>query len=196
MDTLNFKRQAISLLNNKELLLTKRQLLQQLDDQLIALGAYSFQKLRKYDIKSPSPKLSRGENYRGLPYRIIDYPRIFQPEHVFAFRTLFWWGNYVSCTLHLKGSFMNGNTFSMISSLPSETTHNTYLSYSGDEWNHCVFDNNYQLLQATNLSSVDIKNCAFLKVSRLLHLEEINNLEAFYQEAIHSLLIPYLNGKH
>ena len=38
----------------------------------------------------PSPKIAKGENYLGLPYVILDYPRIFGKEDVFAFRTMFW----------------------------------------------------------------------------------------------------------
>ena len=41
-----------------------------------------------------SPKISRGEQYLGLPYVMLDYPRIFSKENVFAIRTFFWWGNY------------------------------------------------------------------------------------------------------
>lgn len=48
-------------------------------------------------------KISRGENYRDLPYVILDYPRLFHRDTVFAFRTMFWWGRYFSCTLHLSG---------------------------------------------------------------------------------------------
>jgi hypothetical protein len=51
------------------------------------------------------PKISKGENYRGLPYVMLDYPRIFGKEDVFAIRTMFWWGHYFSVTLHLKGIY-------------------------------------------------------------------------------------------
>ena len=51
------------------------------------------------------PKISKGENYKGLPWVVLDYPRLFGREDVFAIRTLFWWGNYFSVTLHLKGIY-------------------------------------------------------------------------------------------
>src|SRR4051794_24734884 len=53
------------------------------------------------------PKISRGENYRGLPYVILDFPRNFGKEDVFAIRSFFWWGNFFSITLQLEGSFFN-----------------------------------------------------------------------------------------
>ena len=37
------------------------------------------------------PKISRGENYLGLPWLMLDYPRMFNKEKVFAVRTFFWW---------------------------------------------------------------------------------------------------------
>ncbi|RYG35601.1 MAG: hypothetical protein EOO01_31385, partial [Chitinophagaceae bacterium] len=45
-----------------------------------------------------SPKIARGENYEGLPYVMLDYPRLFGKENIFAFRTMFWWGNFISVT--------------------------------------------------------------------------------------------------
>ncbi|HEY6901247.1 MAG TPA: hypothetical protein VI233_11410, partial [Puia sp.] len=52
-----------------------------------------------------SPKISKGENYKGLPYVMLDYPRLFGREDVLAIRTFFWWGHGFSVTLHLKGEY-------------------------------------------------------------------------------------------
>jgi hypothetical protein len=51
------------------------------------------------------PKISKGEQYKGLPWVMLDYPRVFGKEDVMAIRTMFWWGHYFSVTLHLKGSY-------------------------------------------------------------------------------------------
>lgn len=56
-------------------------------------------------IEPGNAKISRGENYRGLPWVILDYPRIFGREDVLAIRTMFWWGHPFSVTLHLKGRY-------------------------------------------------------------------------------------------
>ena len=53
------------------------------------------------------PKISRGENYKGLPYIILDYPRYFSKENTLAIRTLFWWGNFFSINLQLSGKIKN-----------------------------------------------------------------------------------------
>ena len=57
------------------------------------------------EVAEISPKISKGENYNGLPYVMFDYPRFFTKENVFAVRTFFWWANYFSVTLHLKGEY-------------------------------------------------------------------------------------------
>ncbi|UYQ93351.1 hypothetical protein MKQ68_25030 [Chitinophaga horti] len=52
---------------------------------------------------SHGAKISKGERYRDLPYVILDYPRYFKGNNIFAIRTLFWWGRCFSLTLHLSG---------------------------------------------------------------------------------------------
>ncbi len=51
-------------------------------------------------------KISKGENYQGLPYVMLDYPREFEKANVFAIRSFFWWGHYFSITLHLEGEYL------------------------------------------------------------------------------------------
>jgi hypothetical protein len=51
-------------------------------------------------------KISRGENYLGLPYLVLDYPRNFAPNNIFAIRTFFWWGKLFSTTLHFSGEHL------------------------------------------------------------------------------------------
>src|SRR5262245_30564208 len=55
------------------------------------------------DILSVSGKISKGENYLGYPWILLDYPRAFSKENIFAYRSLFWWGSCFSFTLHLSG---------------------------------------------------------------------------------------------
>ena len=50
-------------------------------------------------------KLTRGENYLGLPWLVLDHPRLFQKEDVMALRSFFWWGRFFSVTLHLAGRY-------------------------------------------------------------------------------------------
>jgi hypothetical protein len=92
------------------------------------------------------PKISRGENYKGLPWVMLDYPRVFGREDVFAIRTMFWWGHAFSVTLHLKGEWQR--LF-----LPVIVARKDALAAAGfqwgvmeDEWEHGHTGENYRPL--------------------------------------------------
>lgn len=51
-------------------------------------------------------KIGRGEYLEDTPYVYLDYPRFFQGETFFTFRTLFWWGHEISFSLLLGGEFL------------------------------------------------------------------------------------------
>ncbi len=38
---------------------------------------------------------------------MLDYPRAFGRDSIFACRTFFWWGRFFSLTLHLAGRSWN-----------------------------------------------------------------------------------------
>src|ERR1700694_4525035 len=60
---------------------------------------------RNAELFLAAPKISRGENYLGLPYLVLDYPRQAAGDGLFFIRTMFWWGHYFSSTLHLSGLY-------------------------------------------------------------------------------------------
>jgi hypothetical protein len=89
------------------------------------------------------PKISKGENYKGLPYVMLDYPRLFGKEDVLAIRTMFWWGHAFTTTLHLKGCYQDLY-------LPVIRAHWAELAGAGfhigvgeDEWRHEHVPENY-----------------------------------------------------
>jgi len=98
------------------------------------------------DFPETTPKISKGENYKELPWVILDYPRFFGRDDIFAIRTMFWWGHEFSLTLHLKGKYKE--LF-----LPDITRFSLELdgadfmvSVSDDEWQHEHVPENYQPL--------------------------------------------------
>jgi len=48
-------------------------------------------------------KIFKGDNYRMLPYVVLDYPKFYSKGDVFTFRTMLWWGHFYSSTLHIEG---------------------------------------------------------------------------------------------
>jgi hypothetical protein len=95
------------------------------------------------DLSLPSPKIARGENYKGLPYVMLDYPRHFSKDNVFAFRTMFWWGNFLSFTWHLKGAYAEAYRREIISQHQELSLAGFHICVSEDEWNHDFDADNY-----------------------------------------------------
>ena len=96
-------------LSDREIFLKKRQLSDHIIDILGDIEAHIQQTAVDYVHKIPESafqkrgKISRGENYLGFPWFILDHPATFQKDQLFAFRTLVWWGNYFSVTFHISG---------------------------------------------------------------------------------------------
>ena len=97
-------------MNNAGIILTKNRVLQKIRlvlesiQQEMEHQVYQEPAYRNNELFQVSPKISKGENYQGLPYLVLDYPRYFYSINIFAIRSLFWWGNTFSSTLHLSGN--------------------------------------------------------------------------------------------
>ena len=51
-------------------------------------------------------KVSKGNNYKGFPYQVFDYPSVFNERGIFSFRVVVWYGNFFSVNLILTKSFL------------------------------------------------------------------------------------------
>jgi hypothetical protein len=119
------------------------------------------------EIRQTPPRISKGENYKGLPYVVLDYPRSFGREDVFAIRTLFWWGNYFSVTLHLKGRYKDMFLESIREHISVLAGAGFHIGISDDEWRHELEEGNYRELsglEATALNGIFLGK-GFLKLS-------------------------------
>lgn len=94
------------------------------------------------EARAGNPKLSRGENYKGVPYMVLDYPSLWDREHVFAVRTMFWWGNYFSLCLHLKGRYREQFAPAVLAAL-ERSSRQWFLAVGGNEWSHDITEDGY-----------------------------------------------------
>ncbi|MHB1922737.1 MAG: hypothetical protein ACYCOO_10930 [Chitinophagaceae bacterium] len=119
------------------------------------------------------PKISRGEKYEGLPYVILDYPRLFSREDIFAFRTFFWWGNFFSCTLHLAGKSKEVFAPCIKSNFNPLQKSNFFVGVQKQQWHHHFASSNYLPLENMDFCRfcqiLDEKN--FIKLSVRFPLE-------------------------
>ncbi len=121
-----------------------------------------------------SPKISRGENYNGLPWVMLDYPRLFTRDEVFAIRVFFWWGNFFSVTLHLKGKYLQQNRERILEQLPLLEKNGFHICISDDEWRHEFTIDNYAPVQevgATVLKQI-LSSGSFCRLSVQIPLEQ------------------------
>ncbi len=161
------------LMQNSDWILTKNRIIEKISegfgDLVVRMQQQmaGFQQVHNGIVTPGSAKISRGEKYQGLPYVILDYPRIFGKEDILAIRTLFWWGNYCSVTLHVKGVWQEVVLQKLIAHLEQLNMNSFYISFSGNEWSHNVLDADYvrlqQLSQEEILQKLPAK--AFLKLT-------------------------------
>ena len=131
--------QETELLANTEWLLIKDRIIQ----KMICLYGEMHELFKKRIIENrdslPSfisekgGKISKGNNFKGLPFVVLDFPASFEKKNIFGVRCFFWWGNYFIISLHLSGKYM-----------PDDNEQKKWLTYfkeknfsiniSGDEW--------------------------------------------------------------
>ena len=134
-------------------------------------------------LSSSVPKISKGENYKGFPYVILDYPSAFSKENIFALRTMFLWGHFVSIALHLSGKYA-----AYVNRELAEKDPELFIAAGEAEWEHGFDENNFILLSSLdpehkkNLYSRD-----FIKIAYKYELSDWNNLPQLLPEGYQNL---------
>jgi len=127
-----------------------------------------------------SPKISRGENYGGLPWLVLDYPRLFDKKSFLSIRTLFWWGNFFSTTLHVSGQYKDAYVERIIGSFAYLQQKKFYICINGDEWQHHFEESNYTSIEEMNDSDFEkiTRNNSFIKLAKKISLDQWNDAGA------------------
>lgn len=126
------------------------------------------------------PRIFKGENYLGLPYVTLDYPKLFNSENTLTVRTMFWWGNFVSVTLHAGSNYTQRLVDKLIHALP--LVGDLYICVHENQWHHYFEPDNYELVQNIPREKLEeLKSRDFMKVAYKIDLAEFNKL--------HSILI-------
>jgi hypothetical protein len=116
------------------------------------------------------PKISRGENYKGNPWIVLDYPRIFEKESVFAFRTMAWFGNAMHCTFHMSGRFLNDYRESIMRNLHGFHDSSIMICRHQDAWLHHISHDAFIPLNQVNIN--DLKEMKFIKPGAVIPFNE------------------------
>ena len=130
------------LLSNSEWILTKNTIIKKAKWLLeeVQQNIFDYTRLQSTifpkEVITISPKISKGENYKGLPWLMLDYPRYFDKENIFAIRIMFWWGNFFSTTLHLSGHYKQKYHQAIIHSYEDLHKNEFYLCINDEQWDH------------------------------------------------------------
>ena len=166
------------LMSNASIILTKNMIIRKikllLEEVQIKQQEYVIENELRQDFFKVPPKISKGENYMGLPYIILDYPRMSDPDHFIFIRTMFWWGHYFSSTLQAGGKRKQEIAAYAAGHLISLQSGDYFIGINTDPWVHHFEETNY-----CNISTLDNEkflNCAnqsdYIKIAAKWPLDE------------------------
>lgn len=186
MANVKLSQRELDLVTNTDFILTKNNIIAKVFDLFGNLSEYEIKTANNFlvdEIKMIPPKISKGENYEGLPWVMLDYPRYFTAKDIFAIRTYFWWGNYFSVTLHLKGKFKERFK---AANFKSQEKRDWFLCCNENEWQHHFRKDNYKLL--SEFSEEEIQQLSFIKLAKKIPLHRWNDAEIFLKESFETML--------
>ena len=193
------------LVNNTEWIFTKQKIIEKVNYLLGELHR-DYRKIVEDEKESlpsifqkPGGKISKGENYNGLPYLILDYPAMFSKDNIFAVRTMFWWGNFFSISLHLSGKYVE-RTKEITQWLAFFQQNNFCVCINENEWEHDFHSLNFIEIKELDQKQINaLCKKDFFKAAKKIELSEWNNarelLEQSFKEIIRFIKISFPTGE-
>jgi hypothetical protein len=149
----------------------------------------------RYRFSFESAKISKGENYLGLPYIVLDGPRYFSGDDIVTYRSMFWWSNFFSFTLLVQGTpWQSLKTSCDFQTLPSDT----YASLAETPWVH-HFDEGNAILLSELLEEEreqELLDHSFLKLSRKLDIDADEEKIVEYGLETWEMFSTFLTGRY
>lgn len=173
---IGFSDKERAFMQQTDLLLTKRVIV---DKWYTCLEQLRSRMLTDIDTK-PMPdawnnaRTSRGENYQGLPYIILDHPRYFNGNNAFACRTMFWWGKHVSYTLHLQGDVLSDLKPLLISNWSKLKDTDLSVSIGDKPFEHHFEADNYGPLNDVKDVETFLAERDFLRIAYKIPVTEVD----------------------
>lgn len=178
-ENLFFSREEIQLFENEQFIKTKNKILRKTELGLQKLGNKTAEICPRLKVVSPPPKVSKGEKHKGLPFVVLDYPRVFNKTDIFAIRTMTWWSKAYSVSLILKGKYLKEYLKPLNKNLVK--SHGLFYSQDGDIWEN-------ELTNKVSSTTKISETADFVKISFQFPLSELNNLKINYFTSLKKLL--------
>ncbi|MCF6268901.1 MAG: hypothetical protein L3J41_04255 [Melioribacteraceae bacterium] len=170
----------LSMIEDKDFLITKIKIISEIEnlmrntkDRLLEV----MEREKSSFLSKPEfnkGKVYKGEYYRELPFVTLDFPSIFTKENVFAYRTMFWWGNFFSATLHLQGEYLDIHRAKFLSSFDMLLHQDIYICVGETPWEYHYGKENYVKLSSHHKEMFE--NSSFIKLSKRIPLEQIDSV--------------------
>ncbi len=148
----------LDLVCNAEIILTKNTIIRK-TISLFEEIQYIMVKEAKPGAVNPfsvSPKISKGENYLGLPYVVLDYPRLSAVNNLCFIRTMFWWGHFFSSTLQLSGTYKKLFAGKIIASYDLLSDNHYFIGINTDPWHHHFEETNYRRIDSVSPNAFEV----------------------------------------
>jgi hypothetical protein len=137
-------------------------------------------------------RIFRGDNYKYLPYAVMDYPALYTRENSFAYRTMFWWGNFFSFTLYLQGIYLDLYRNNLMEEVKELKGKDFYFCVSETPWQYHYEKDNYipldELLKEKGHVEKLIGERGFIKLSRYTKLNEWKKVNDLCIDSLELLL--------
>ena len=173
------------LVTNADWILTKNEIIKKV--QLLfgslerEMTAHLYEHADRFpeEVLSIHSKISKGENYEGLPYLVLDCPRYFKAENIFAIRTMFWWGNFFSITLQLSGAFKIKFEKKILDSFDVLKKERFFFCHNADQWEHHFEKTNYISFNKLDNKKVEklLEKNSFIKMAKKIPLKKWDKVD-------------------
>ena len=155
--------------------------LEQIQDNLKELYGELSKDHILHNYTSVPAKISKGENYKDLPYYVLDFPRHFKEQDTCAVRYMLLWGNFFSATLQLSGEIHKKMMEVIVSHYSQLVEGDFYICVNANPWEYHYSEDNYQQIQQLAFDSFRdlVRNKPFIKLSKYIKIQEIDNMNQF-----------------
>jgi hypothetical protein len=192
----HFNESELDLLADTTFLTAKRKLTEKIIARFGELVTVYNEVIIPYSGKLPpeslvrNGKISKGENYRGFPFIVLDHPATFGKDGIFALRTLFWWGNSFSVTFHISGKYLELLPEDFPIKIHQYSNQDIYICINEQMWVHHVEPGNYILLIDYLESDHDRKltQHGFLKLAIWVPVSEYHQLKKMATDFLRNIL--------
>ncbi len=182
---IRLSQKEMELITNADWILTKNAILKKIDYFFSDLQVKQRDWLEQYHAQLPaafmqsSPKISKGEYYNGLPYRMLDFPKIFNQSEIFAVRTMFWWGYFFSVTIHLAGNYKTLHEKKITAAYSLLKESRFYCCTNEEQWEHHFEEANYKLIETLTEKEFEniVRDNSFCKLAYKTPLQELEIVE-------------------